>query len=129
MNFTIDQWSRFCRIMYSTHNERKSVVAERFIRTLKNTFYKYMTSIWKTFYCILINYIILLINTAIRLIEQLKIKPLGVTLSTYIDSSKEIDNKVPKFKIGDLTISEYKNIFEKVMFWIGLKKFLWLNKV
>ena len=31
--------------MYSTHNERKSVVAERFIRTLKNKIYKYMTSI------------------------------------------------------------------------------------
>ena len=33
--------------MYSTHNEGKSVVAERFIRTLKNKIYKYMTSISK----------------------------------------------------------------------------------
>ena len=31
--------------MYSKHNERKSVVAERFIRTLKNNAYRYMTSI------------------------------------------------------------------------------------
>ena len=31
--------------IYSTHNERKSVVAERFVRTLKNNIYKYMTSI------------------------------------------------------------------------------------
>ena len=31
--------------MYSTHNEGKSVVAERFIRTLKSKIYKYMTSI------------------------------------------------------------------------------------
>ena len=30
--------------MYSTHNERKSVVAERFIRTLKNKIYKHMTA-------------------------------------------------------------------------------------
>ena len=29
--------------MYTTHNEKKSVVAERFIRTLKNKIYKYMT--------------------------------------------------------------------------------------
>ena len=36
--------------MYSTHNEGKSVVAERFIRTLKNEIYKYMTSISKHFY-------------------------------------------------------------------------------
>ena len=33
--------------MYSTHNEGKSAVAERFIRTLKNKIYKYMTSISK----------------------------------------------------------------------------------
>ena len=32
-------------VMCSTHNEEKSVVAERFIRTLKNKIYKYMTSI------------------------------------------------------------------------------------
>ena len=33
--------------MYSTHNEGKSVIAERFIRTLKNKICKYMTSVWK----------------------------------------------------------------------------------
>ena len=36
--------------MYSTHNEGKSVAAERFIRTLKNNIYKYMTSISKNVY-------------------------------------------------------------------------------
>ena len=36
--------------MHSTHKEGKSVVAERFIRTLKNTIYKYMTSISKNVY-------------------------------------------------------------------------------
>ena len=39
--------------MYSTHNERKSVVAERFIRTLKSRMCKYMTSIPQM--CIFIN--------------------------------------------------------------------------
>ena len=29
--------------MYSTNNEGKSVIAERYIRTLKNKIYKYMT--------------------------------------------------------------------------------------
>ena len=33
--------------MYSTQNEEKSVAAERFIRTLKNEIYKYMTSVVK----------------------------------------------------------------------------------
>ena len=36
--------------MYSINNEGKSVVAERFIRTLKNKIYKYMTSISKNMY-------------------------------------------------------------------------------
>ena len=39
--------------MYSPHNEGKSVVAERFIKTLKNKIYKYMTSVSKIF--ILVN--------------------------------------------------------------------------
>ena len=33
--------------MYSTHNEGKSVVAERFMRTIKNKIYKYITSVSK----------------------------------------------------------------------------------
>ena len=37
-------------VMYSTHNEGKFVVAERFIRTLKNKVYKYMASISKNVY-------------------------------------------------------------------------------
>ena len=36
--------------MYSTHNEGKSVVAERFIRTIKNKIYKHMTLISKNVY-------------------------------------------------------------------------------
>ena len=36
--------------MYSTHSEGKSFIAGRFIRTLKNKIYKYMTSISKKFY-------------------------------------------------------------------------------
>ena len=36
--------------MYSTHNEDKSVVAERFIKTLKNKIHRYMTSVSKNEY-------------------------------------------------------------------------------
>ena len=46
LNFTTDQRKK----MYSTHNKRKSVVAERFFRTLKNKICKYMTSILKNVY-------------------------------------------------------------------------------
>ena len=41
--------------MYSTHNESKSVVAERFIRTLKNKVYKHMTAISKNVYFDILN--------------------------------------------------------------------------
>ena len=36
--------------IYSPHNEGKSVVAEKFIRTLKNKIYKYMTSVPENVY-------------------------------------------------------------------------------
>ena len=40
--------------------------------------------------------------------------PVDVKSSTYIDSSKEINDKDPKFKVGDIVrISKYKNIFAK----------------
>ena len=53
--------------MYSTHNEGKSAVAERFIRTLRNKIYKYLTSVSKN--VILINEMILLMRTRLHIIE------------------------------------------------------------
>ena len=44
----------------------------------------------------------------------IKMKPIYVKSSTYVDTSKEINNKDPNFKIGDLVrISKYKNLFSK----------------
>ena len=46
--------------------------------------------------------------------STIKIKSFDVKSSTYIDSSKENNEKDPKCKIGDIVrISKYKNIFEK----------------
>ena len=46
--------------------------------------------------------------------RTIKMKPVDVKDNTYIDSEKEVNNKDPKFKIGDhVTISKYKNIFAK----------------
>ena len=46
--------------------------------------------------------------------STIKTKPVDVKSSTYIDSSKEINNKDPKFKIVDIVrILKYKNIFVK----------------
>ena len=57
--------------MYSTYNEGKSVVAERFIKTLKKKIYKYMTSISRNVYIDKLDDIIN-INTTIHIIEHLK---------------------------------------------------------
>ena len=47
--------------------------------------------------------------------RTLKMKPVDVKPSTYINSSKEINDKSSKFKIGDhVRISRYKNIFVKI---------------
>ena len=98
--------------MYSAHNEGKSVVAERFIRTLKNKIYKYMTSISKNVYIDKIDDIVNKQNNTYH--RTIKIKPVDVKPSTYIDSSKEINNEDPKFKTKDIVrISKYKNIFAK----------------
>ena len=99
-------------VMYSTHNEGKSVVAERFIRTLKSKIYKYMTSISKNVYIDKLDDIVDEYNNTYH--TTIKMKPLDVKDNTYINTSKDINNKDPKFKVGDhVRISKYKNIFAK----------------
>ena len=56
--------------MYSTHNEGKSVVVERFIRTFKNIIYNYMTSISKNVYIGKLGANVK--NTTIHITEQLR---------------------------------------------------------
>ena len=99
--------------MYSKHNESKSVIAERFIRTLKNKIYKYITSVSKNVYIDELDDIVNKYNNSYH--STIKIKPVDVKSNTYIESMKKINNKNPKFKIGDtVRISKYKNIFGKV---------------
>ena len=46
--------------------------------------------------------------------SKIRMKPIDVNSNTYIDSNKEIDEKYPKFKIGDtVRISKYKNVVAK----------------
>ena len=96
--------------MYSTHNDRKSVVAERFIRTVKNKIYKYMTSISKSVYIDKLDDTVNKHNNTCH--STIKQKPVDVKSNTYINSSKKNNDEDPKFKIGDIVeISKYKNIF------------------
>ena len=99
-------------VMYSTHNEGKSVVAERFIRTLKSKISKYMTSISKNVYIDKLDDIVDEYNNTYD--TTIKMKPIDVKDNTYINNSKKINYKDPKFKVGGLVrISKYKNIFAK----------------
>ena len=99
-------------VMYSTHNEGNSVVAERFIGTLKSKIYKYMTSISKNVYIDKLDDIVDEYNNTYH--TTIKMKPIDVKDNTYINADKEINNKDPKFKVGDhVRISKYKNIFAK----------------
>ena len=108
--------------MYSIHNEGKSVVAERFIRTLKTKIYKYMTSISKNMYIDKLDDIVNeYINTYHRAI---KMKPVDVKDNTYIDSNKEVNDKDPKFKVvHHVRISKYKIFLLKDTIQICLKTF------
>ena len=62
--------------MYSTHNEGKSVVAERFIRTIKTKIYKHMTSISKNVYIDKLDDIVNEYNNTKY--RTTKMKPIGV---------------------------------------------------
>ena len=98
--------------MYSTHNEGKSAVAERFIRTLKSKIYKYMTSISKNVYIDKLDDIVNEYNNTYH--TTIKMKPIDVGDNTYINTSKKINYKDPNFKVCDrVRISKYKNIFAK----------------
>ena len=98
--------------MYSTYNEGKSVVAERFIRTLKNKNFKHMTTISKNVYIDVLNDIVNRYNNTVH--KTIKIKPIDVTNDSYVEYNKKSNKKGPKFKVGDcVRISKYKNIFAK----------------
>ena len=99
-------------VMYSTNNEGKSVAGERFIRTLKSKIYKHMTSISKNVYIDKLNDIVDEYNNTYH--TTIKMKPINVKDNTYINTAKEVNNKDPKFKVGDrVRISKYKNISAK----------------
>ena len=85
--------------MYSTHNEGEFVLAERFIRTLRNKIYKYVTSVSKNVYIDKLDDIVNKYNNTVQ--STIKMTPTEVKSSAYIDFNKAVNNKDPKFKIGD----------------------------
>ena len=68
--------------MYSKYNEEKSVVAERFIRTLKNKIYKHMTVVSKKVYLDVLDDTVNKYNNAYH--RTIKMKPIDVKPDSYI---------------------------------------------
>ena len=98
--------------MYSAHNEGKSVVAERFIRILKNKIDKHMTAISKNVYFDVLYDIVDNYNNTYH--KTIKMKPIDVKNDSFAEYNEEFNEKHPKFKVGDhVRISKYKNIFVK----------------
>ena len=99
--------------MYSTHNEGKFGVFERFIRTLKTNVYKYMTSVSKNKYVNKLDDIVNKCNNKCN--STIKMKPVDVDSSTQIEFYKDNDMEDAKCKVSDhVRVSKYKNTLAKV---------------
>ena len=85
--------------MYSTYNEGKSVVAERFIRTLKNKILKHMTAISKNVYFYVLDDVIDKYNNTVH--KTIKMKSIEFTDDSYAECNENFDKKDAKFKVGD----------------------------
>ena len=98
--------------MYSAKNDGKSVVAETFIRTLKNKIFKHIGAVSKNVYFDVLEDIVNKYNNKVH--RTISMKLIDVTSDSYAECNEESNKKDPKFKVGDcVRISEYKNIFAK----------------
>ena len=83
--------------MYSTYNEEKSIIAERFIRSLKSKICKYKTSISKNVYTGKLDDIVGEYNNIYS--RTIKIKHIDDKTSTYIDFGVEIKINILNLKL------------------------------
>ena len=98
--------------MYSAHNEGRSVISERFLRTLENEIHKFLNSISKNVYINKLDDIVNKYNNTYH--KTIKMKPVDIKSNTFFNYNKEIIDQDPEFKIGDIVrITKYKNIFPK----------------
>ena len=89
-----------------------SVVAEKFVRTLKTKIYKYMTLVSKNMCVDKLDDMVDEYNNTYH--RTIKMKPVDVKDNTYIDFKKGVNDKYPELKVDDhVRISKYKNIFAK----------------
>ena len=85
--------------MYSTYNEGKSVVAERFIRTLKNKIDKHIIAVSKIVYFNVLDDIVDEYNNTYH--TTIKMKPIDVKSDSYAKYNVDSNEKDPKLKVGN----------------------------
>ena len=98
-NNVFKKWLLDDIIMYSMYNEGKSVVAERFIRALKNKLYKHMTATGKNVYYDALDDVVNKYNNTKH--STIKMKPIDVkdnNKRVYVD---ELNEKDSRFKVRD----------------------------
>ena len=98
--------------MYSTYNKGKSVVAERFITTLRNKIFKQMTAASKNVYFDMLDDIVKKYNNIYH--RTIKMKTNDDTSDSYAKYNEDSIEKDLEFKVSDhVRILKYKNIFAK----------------
>ena len=98
--------------IYATYNEGKFVVAERFIRTLKNKIFNHMTVVSKNAYFDMLDDILNKCNYTFC--RTKKMNPIDVVSDSNAKQNEDFNKKDAKFKVGDrVRISKYKNILAK----------------
>ena len=96
--------------MYSTYKKEKFVVAERFIKTLKNRIFNHMTAASNNIYFDVLDDIV---NRCSKIVHRtIKMKPIEVTFDFYSEYNENSNQNKPKFKVCDRArISKYKKCF------------------
>ena len=112
--------------MYSTFNEGKSVVVERFIRTLKNRLYKHMTAINKNVYYDVLDDVVNKYNNTKH--NTIKMKPKDVKNDNNMVYIDEYNKKSARFNVNELEYLNLKIYLLKDILLIGVKKYLLLIK-
>ena len=98
--------------MYSTYNEGKSVIAEKFIRILKNKIFHHMTAVSKNVYFDVLDNILNKFNNTVC--RTIKMKPIDVTFDSYAEYNENSNVIQPKFKVGyHVRTSKHKIVFAK----------------
>ena len=114
--------------MYSTYNEGKPLVAERFIRTLKNKILKHMATVSKNAGIDVLNGVVNKQNNTVHRTTRMKL--IDVTSDFHDENNEDSDEKDPKFKVGYRV--EYQNAETFLLngtLKFGQQKFLLLVKL